>query len=66
MATHCYKCNHDYKECAVRVCPHPAVQKRYGETICILCCRGCKFVEKVPLCGAVKCGYTTEEKGSDI
>lgn len=59
---HCYKCNHDFKDCAVRVCPHPAVQRVYGETICILCCRGCAFKVTYPFTGALGCGYKTEQK----
>jgi len=61
MSTHCYKCNHNYKDGAISICPHEAVQKRYGETICVHCCLGCKHVVRTPMTSMIKCGYTKEE-----
>lgn len=60
----CDKCHHSYRECSVRKCPHPAVQRHYGENICVSCCKGCKFAVKTPFCGALGCGYGTGEDDS--
>ena len=56
----CNKCRHRFTESAVQHCPHPAVNRKYGDSICIYCCRGCKFVVKDKLSGAVGCGYIGE------
>ena len=39
----CEKCTHEYGTGQIRKCPHPSVQKNYGEYICVYCCKKCKF-----------------------
>ena len=41
MIIKCSKCKRQYHDCAVRKCPHEAVQARYGEHICRSCCLQC-------------------------
>lgn len=53
----CAKCLHEYRPAAVRRCPHPTVQKVYGEQICVYCCGGCKYKIQTPYTGALGCGY---------
>lgn len=62
---HCYKCGYDFYPSCVGQCPHPVVNKRYGETICIYCCRKCRHHTTMKYCGAVGCSYKNE-KGSDV
>lgn len=38
----CSKCGNEFHSCAVRKCPHPAVNRVYGENICHSCCLKCK------------------------
>lgn len=63
---YCFKCGHAYYRSCVRACPHPAVNRVYGSTICIYCCRKCKFHTKTPFCGAGGCSYENDMKESDI
>ena len=59
---HCYKCRRNYYPSCVRECPHPAVRKVYGETICIYCCRGCKYKVTYEGYGGLGCGYVEYNK----
>lgn len=43
MSRHCDVCRREYGDMAVRHCPHPAVQRRYGESICVWCCKRCRW-----------------------
>lgn len=38
----CSKCGREFHSCAIRTCPHEAVNKRYGKDICYNCCMRCK------------------------
>jgi len=63
MSKHCYKCNYDYTDFSVRECPHPAVQLHYGRTICVYCCKKCKFAIRSDLMfDGLKCGYENNAK----
>lgn len=57
--TKCSKCGRIHTENAVRPCPHPAVKKVFGDDakICVWCCKGCKFVKKIPYTSALGCSY---------
>jgi hypothetical protein len=53
----CDRCCFKYDEISVRKkCPHPAVNRRYGERICMYCCQKCKFSEHFS--GGLICTYT--------
>lgn len=41
----CSKCSRPYEDYSVRHCKHRAVNKAYGEYICVYCCRKCKYNE---------------------
>ena len=43
----CAKCKHTYESPSIRKCPHPAINKKLGYHICVYCCKGCEFSEKV-------------------
>lgn len=38
----CDHCKKAWNDCAVRKCPHPGVNQKYGENICRECCLKCK------------------------
>lgn len=38
----CSVCGKIYYNSCVRKCPHGAVNKVYGENVCLYCCRKCK------------------------
>lgn len=56
----CKKCHRPANPCGIRNCPHPAINKAYGEMICHYCCRKCKYHITYPLNGMVGCGYVAE------
>ncbi len=37
----CAKCKHNYGQLQIRKCAHPAVNRQYGEYICVYCCKNC-------------------------
>nr|DAY59803.1 MAG TPA: hypothetical protein [Caudoviricetes sp.] len=55
----CDRCGFKYDEISVRQkCPHPAVNRKFGEHICVCCCQKCKFSERVS--GGLTCNYGKE------
>lgn len=54
----CDKCGFKYDEISVRRCQHPAVNRRFGEHICVCCCQKCKFAEHIS--GGLTCNYKGE------
>lgn len=50
--------------CAMRPCPHPAVQKKYGMggecNVSVYVCRGCKFAVRHRLFAGYICDYKEE------
>lgn len=56
----CDKCKQEYTQISVRRCPHSAVNRRFGEHICVCCCQKCKFSERVS--GGLACDYKGEVK----
>lgn len=53
----CSKCGHLFDYGTVRDCPHPAVNKVYGDRMCFYRCSGCSFKTKERHTGAIGCGY---------
>lgn len=52
----CGRCQNVYNAFPmIRKCPHPAVNKKYGEYICYFCCKRCKHNDKNVL--GVRCIY---------
>ena len=51
----CDRCGFKYDEISVRKCPHPAVNRKFGEYICVCCCQKCKFSKF--LGGGLICTY---------
>ena len=41
----CGKCHNEFYELQIRKCPHEAVNRQYGNYICVYCCKKCKFVQ---------------------
>lgn len=62
----CDKCGRLLRPCTIANCKHPAVNKVFGEHICMYCCRKCKFHILLTIkehgLGGVKCGYNEERK----
>lgn len=56
----CDKCCNYYGELQTRKCPHPAVNRVYGEIICVYCCKSCLH-SKAYGTGWV-CDYSKKEK----
>ena len=51
----CSRCHRTFHDCAVRVCPHPAVNRVYGPNVCYYCCKHCKHcLDTTP---GISCGY---------
>ena len=48
----CDRCKRLFHSYTVAKCKHEAVNKHYGENICMYCCMKCKHHEKV-VCGVV-------------
>ena len=57
----CDKCEHDYREHAIRECPHPAVNRIYGKHICVYCCSKCAYAVQYDYVGGVGCGYESQK-----
>lgn len=38
----CDHCKREFHNGAVKYCPHPLVQEKFGPNICYLCCMKCK------------------------
>ena len=53
LYTMCDRCKRLFHSYAVANCKHEAVNKYYGQHICVYCCKKCKHHEKV-ICG-VRC-----------
>lgn len=58
----CAKCKRTFNTVTVRQCPHEAVNRTYGTHICYFCCKHCRYHTKVPLCGAIGCGYKHDSR----
>ena len=56
----CDRCGREYHDYTVGECPRPGVRKKYGEHICIYCCRRCEYRRSEN--GGQRCGYG-ERKG---
>lgn len=52
-----------FSSCAMRRCPHPSVQAKYGvggvANVSVYTCRKCRFVKTYPYHGGVSCGYSS-------
>lgn len=58
----CSVCGHVYAEYTSRECPHPSVQRKYGDAkgiarVCYYCCKKCKFAVKAKYMDAYSCTY---------
>ena len=62
----CDKCGEERPRCSIAKCPHPAVNRVFGENVCMYCCRKCKFHIRLTVkehgLNGVQCGYGKEEK----
>ena len=43
----CDKCGHEYHEISMTHCPHPAVNRRYGKSLCVYYCKKCRYSKYV-------------------
>lgn len=64
----CSVCGHVYAEYTSRDCPHPAVQRKYGNAngiarVCYYCCKKCEFAVKVKFIDSYDCIYTKKDGG---
>jgi len=57
----CDKCHYEFDFGAVQECHHPAVNRVYGNHICIYCCKGCKYLYRSPYSGGVGCNYNRSD-----
>lgn len=53
----CGRCKRLFYSFSVAKCPHPTVNKYFGQHICIYCCSKCKHHIKFEHHGGVACGY---------
>ena len=53
----CNRCKRQHTALAVAHCKHPAVNKHFGEHICMYCCMKCKFHVKVTNPCGITCSY---------
>ncbi len=56
----CSKCGVLFDGLLTARCPHPAVQRVYGEYICLYCCRKCKHGAVPKNIYGVYCQYPQE------
>lgn len=54
-----------FAECAMRPCPHPNVQKKYGVSgecnVSVYVCNKCSFAEHFPLHAGIRCVYGEDQ-----
>lgn len=59
--SHCDKCGRNWYQSLVGTCHHPAVNKVYGENVCLYCCKKCRFHIQLRACddgiSGLKCGF---------
>ena len=47
-----------WDKCMLRECPAPGVKDKYGtNSVSVWICFSCSYVKRMPMCGAVGCGY---------
>lgn len=56
----CAHCHQMFNDGAVKKCPHPAVNRIYGDNICYRCCSKCKHV--IINCGLYGCDLLTKKE----